>query len=273
MAREPKVPKSEAEQRRELGGYSEAEFDREFVRSQRSDLASVAVRVVLLVIVYGLLARAIHRFDPPPWLLVLPFASEFLAIFVVGWFLSRFVVSCKSFRKSAGGTALLLFWIVVIVGAMAAAIVFNPGGADRADTTQQAFAEAWQWVLRTDLHWALVAMLAALLGSTFQEVARWKQERGVFVWAAIMTAGFRFGVAFLLGFLGVFVAMFAGEIILGVLGALLSESGKALTWAVYGFIVLVELLTLIVAVAMHRDALKPKSAKAEPSKSRRGVLP
>ncbi|MBK6727427.1 MAG: hypothetical protein IPG63_09240 [Xanthomonadales bacterium] len=273
MAREPKLPQSEAEQRRELGGYSEAEFDREFVRSQRSDLVSVAVRVVLLVIVYGLLARAIHRFDPPPWLLVLPFASEFLAIFVVGWFLSRFVISCKSFRKSAGGTVLLLFWMLLIVGAMALAVVFNPGGADRVDTPQQAFAEAWQWIVRTDLHWALAAMFAALLGSTFQEVVRWKQERGVFVWAAIMTAGFRFGIAFLVAFLATFVLIFAGELLLPAVGRLFDGGGSALTWIVYGFIVLVEVLTLVVAVLMHRDALKPKSAKAAAAKPRRGVLP
>lgn len=272
---EPKLrsAQEEAEQRRELGGYSEAEFDREFARSQRSDLASVAVRVVLLVIVYGLLARAIHRFDPPPWLLLLPFASEFLAIFVVGWFLSRFVVSCKTFRKSAGGTGLLLFWMLLIVGAMAAAIVFNPGGAGRADTPQQAFAEAWQWLLRTDLHWALAAMFAALVGSTFQEVVRWKQEGGVFVWASIMSAGFRFGIAFLVAFLATFILIFAGDFLLPVVAELFAGGGSALTWVVYGFIVLVEVLTLVVSVAMHRDALKPKSAKAAAAKPRRGVLP
>ena len=55
-----RTPRSEAEQRRELGGYTEAEFDREFVRSHRSDWASITTRVATLLIVYGLLARAIR---------------------------------------------------------------------------------------------------------------------------------------------------------------------------------------------------------------------
>ena len=79
-----RTPRSEAEQRRELGGYTEAEFDREFVRSHRSDWASITTRVATLLIVYGLLARAIRAHDPPPWLLVLPFVVEFLLIFWIG---------------------------------------------------------------------------------------------------------------------------------------------------------------------------------------------
>lgn len=269
-----RVPSNETQEREELGGYTHAEFDREFVRSHRSDWASIATRVVTLAVVYGLLARAIHRHDPPPWLLMLPFVAEFLLIFALGWFLSRFVVSCKTFAKSAGSLGLVLFWMVLMGGAMVAAIVFNPGGAGRAETPLLALREAGDWIVRTDLHWALLAMAAALIGSTALEVMRWKQERGVFVWASIMTAGFRLGIAFLVAFVGTFILIFAGDILLPVVEAMFSGGGSALTWAVYGFIVLVEVLTLVVAMLMHRDAMKPPSErKAASAKPKRGVLP
>jgi hypothetical protein len=110
-------------------------------------------------------------------------------------------------------------------------------------------------------------MAAALIGSTALEVMRWKQQGGVFVWAAIMTAGFRLGIAFLAAFVGAFILIFAGDVLLPLVERLFSGGGSALTWAVYGFIVLVEVL-------MHRDAMKPPSErKAAPAKSKRGVLP
>lgn len=265
-----RVPSNQSEERGELGGYTHAEFDREFVRSHRSDWASVATRVVTLVIVYGLLARAIHRHDPPPWLLLLPFVAEFLLIFWLGWFLSKFVVSCKTFAKSAGSFTLVLVWSLLMGGALFAAIVLNPGGAGRADSVAVVLHEAGTWILRTDLHWALLAMAAALIGATALEVMRWKAQGGVFVWAAIMTAGFRLGIAFLVAFLGAFILIFAGDLLLPLVERLFSGGGSALTWALYGCIVLVEVLTLVAAVAMHRDAMKPEQARiAAPQKSKR----
>ncbi|MBL0028824.1 MAG: hypothetical protein IPO95_07085 [Rhodanobacteraceae bacterium] len=262
--------RSEAEQRQELGGYTEAEFDREFVRSHRSDWVSIATRVATLLVVYGLLARAIRAHDPPPWLLALPFVVEFLLIFWVGWFLSTFVVSCKAFAKSAGGIVRIVVSSLIFGGAMWAAILFNPGGTGRPESASVAWHEAVAWIVRADLHWALLAMAAALLGSTFQEVTRWKKEGGVFVWASIMTAGFRLGVAFLVAFFGAFVLVFAGDWISPWFEAGVFGVGRPLTWALYFFILLVEVLTLVVAIAMHRDAMKPKDEKTTaPQKSKR----
>ncbi len=273
MAAMSRKSRSDTEQRRELGGYTEAEFDREFVRSQRSDALSVAIRAVTLVVVYGLLARAIKSHDLPSWLLVLPFAVEFLVIFWLGWFLSRFVVSCPAFRKSAGSFGLVLFWSLLLAGGMGAAIVFNPGG-EPAPAGAAALHDAWNWVVRTDMHWALLAMLAALIVGTAQEVMRWKQVGGVFVWTSIMTAGFRLGVAFLMAFFGIFVAVFAGEFIVDLADARLQFGGTVLNWVLFGFIVLVEVATVVVSVLMHRDAMNSKSEKvAAPAKPKRGVLP
>lgn len=261
---------SEADQRRELGGYSEAEFDAEFVRSQRSDLVSVIVRVLSLVIVYGLVARAILAHDLPPWLLVLPFAVEFLTIFWVGWLLSRFVVSCEVFAKSAGSFGLVVLWSLVLGGGMLAAMIFNPGGTAQPDSSVGGLREAGSWIVRTDLHWALLTMVLVLLGSTYQEVMRWKQIRGVFVWTSIMTAGFRIGVAFLLGFAGVFIAMFAGDLFVDLADVRVCGGGTVLNWLLFAFIVIVEIATLVISVWMHRDAMKTNTQTAA---SKRGVLP
>lgn len=65
-----------------------------------------------------MLARAIRSHDLSPWLLLLPMAFEVLLIFWIGWILSRFVVSCPAFRKSAGSFALVVFWSIAIIGAV-----------------------------------------------------------------------------------------------------------------------------------------------------------
>jgi hypothetical protein len=247
--------------RRELGGYSDAEFDREFARAHRSDALSVGIRVVTLVIVFGLLARAVNTHDLPPWLLVLPLAFEFVCIMWVGWLLSRFFVSCEAFAKSAGSFWLVLIWTVAVVAVFIAAILFNPGGTGRPDGIEDGLRDAARWMVRTDLHWALLAMLAALLVSTAQEVTRWKQVRGVFVWTSIMTAGFRIGVIFLVGFLGFVLAMFTGGFLVE-LGAdyLVGTPSRAVVWGTYGFLLVVELITLVVATLMHRETLQKQAA-------------
>jgi hypothetical protein len=256
MGRGKRAAQDELERRAELGGYSDAEFDKEFARSHRSDPLSIAIRVLTLVLVYAVLARAIRLHDPPPWLLVLPIAFEFLVIFWVGWVLSRFIVPCKTFAKSAGSLPLAVVWTVVICAGMAAAIVFNPGGARPPDSAELALREAWSWVTRTDLHWALLAMVAALLMSTAQEVLRWQRERGVFVWASIMNTGFRIGVMFLMGFLGIFVVAFLGEFLLTLAAEVFMRfGGRPLTWAIYSFLVLAEVLTLVISTMMHRETL------------------
>ncbi len=113
-------------------------------------------------------------------------------------------------------------------------------------------------------------MVLVLLGSTYQEVMRWKQIRGVFVWTSIMTAGFRIGVAFLLGFAGVFIAMFAGDLFVDLADVRVRGGGTVLNWLLFVFIVIVEIATLVISVWMHRDAMKTNTQTAA---SKRGVLP
>lgn len=267
MGKKRSIARDDAEHRRELGGYSNAEFDAEFARSHRSDWVSIAVRIVILIVVFGMLARAVRSHEElPPWLLLLPMAFEMLVIFWVGWVMSRFVVSCPAFRRSAGSFALVLAWSAAIVGAFLAAIQFNPGGENKPGLFQDGFAEALQWIVRTDLHWALLAMTAGLLASTSQEVTRWKQEGGVFVWASIMNAGFRIGIIFLLGLFGFIIAMFSGGWLVEVITeALFAYTGRPLVWAFYGGLLIVEIITLVVSTLMHRETLA-KQAAARPAR-------
>jgi len=261
MAKKKTLAADEVIQRRELGGYSDAEFDAEFARSYRSDAINVAIRVVTLVVVFWLLARAIRSHDLPPWLLLAPLAFEFIAIFWIGWVLSRFVVQCPAFTKSAGSFPLVLFWTIAIGAAATAAIQFNPGGHRDPMPVSESLRAGWRLIVATDLHWAMLAMLAALIGSTVPEVTRWKRERGVFVWTSIMTAGFRVAVIFLMGFAGIFIAVFLGDALFGY-GELRYRN---LTWAVYWFLLVAEVLTLVLAVAMHRDTVAKQVAGRKPN--------
>jgi hypothetical protein len=158
---------------------------------------------------------------------------------------------------------------LLLAGGMGAAIVFNPGG-EPAPAGAAALHDAWN-CQRTDMHWALLAMLAALIVGTAQR-PRWKQVGGVS--GPRLTAGFRLGVAFLMAFFGIFVAVFAGEFIVDLADARLQFGGTVLNWVLFGFIVLVEVATVVVSVLMHRDAMNSKSEKvAAPAKPKRGVLP
>ncbi len=256
MAKKSRKALKELERRNELGGYSDAEFDAEFARSYRSDLISVAIRVVTLVIVFGLLARAIRSHQLPPWLLLAPLAFEFIAIFWVGWILSRFIVNCPAFRKSAGSFGLVLFWTLLIGGLGAAAIQFNPGGRGDAVSFAQALDKAWRLIVATELHWAMLAMLVALIAGTVPEVTRWKEKGGVFVWATIMTAGFRVAVMFLMFFFGIFFVALGSDALFGHS----SLRARNQTWFVYWFLLIAEVLTLVLSVAMHRDTVAKQRA-------------
>ena len=255
-----KQSSQEAERRRELGGYTDAEFDREFARSQRSDVTSVSIRVFTLIVVFGLLARAIRMQGLPPWMLLLPLAFEFIAIFWIGWILSRFIVQCPAFTKSAGSFILVVVWTGIVGALGAAAIHFNPGGGTEPVPLATALDAAWRLVIDTEMYWALLAILAALIGGTVPEVTRWKRERGVFVWATIMNAGFRVGVIFLMLFFGVFVAVVFGEFILDSIGGI---HGGGVTWIVYWFLLAAEVLTLVMSVLMHRETLAKQKAPAK----------
>ena len=251
-------PRSESEQRAELGGYSEAEFDAEFVRTQQSDVFSIGLRVVILTVVYGFLARAVASGQITAAYLWLPMAFEWLFIFWLGCMMAWFWVDWAAFQKSANRPVLAMVWTVAVVAAFAAAFAWNgEAGALSAQTLRQRGPEIAHTLRESGLVWALAACALGLLGSTIAEVLRWKRVGGVFVWTSIMGLGMRFAVLFLGGFLA--------AVLFGVTADIIrfdpTASPQRLAWTTYGFLLFVEIGGLVLGVAMHRD-LSRKAARS-----------
>lgn len=255
--------REEAERRRQLGGYSDAEFDSALARSQSSDAFSVGVRALTLVAVFWLMAHAIWNHGVPAWLLVLPLVVEFIAIFWVGYLLSRFLIDCKAFAQSAGSGLLTLVWTVVILAMIGAAAAFDPeAGGMRMVRLGPGLQSGWRQVQSAGLQWViLVSMLGLLISTTF-EVLRWRRLRGVFVWTSIMHSGFRLGVMLLLGIVGFVLLIVLGNLLASSLSDWTQSADPALAWAVFGFLLLSEILTLVVSTLMHREALQKTHAGA-----------
>ena len=265
---------SEAEQRRQLGGYSEAEMDAALLRSQRSDPLGVGIRLVTLAAVYWLLARAIQAGLSAPFV-VLPLLLELLVVFWGGQLLKQFV-DCRAFRQSAGGLPLTLAWTLGIGLLILAMLGWDSAtGLPTPAQLPQALAAALATVREHGLHWALLAMLGGLLFGTLHDLGYWKRHGGVFVWTAITATGFRLAVMFLLGFAGVFVGVFLGEFALAQLARsgwlpLLRAQGWA--WPVWALLLLLDLGVVVLGTLMHRD-LSAQAAGTKPGRARRSRLP
>ncbi len=264
MSRKSKAEQREAaERRRQLGGYSDAEFDSALARSQNSDAFSVGVRLITLAAVFWLMARAIQIHGVPAWLLVLPMVVEFIVIFWVGYFLSRFLIDCKAFAQSAGSLGLTLTWTIILLIGVLAAAAFDPQSEDlRSAHIATGLVSGWQQVRNAGLHWViLVSMLGLLISTTF-EVLRWRRLRGVFVWTSIMHTGFRLGVMFVLGIFATVALILLGDFLASALSDWRQLAGPAIAWAVFGFLLLSEFLTVIISALMHREALKKHGPRA-----------
>lgn len=265
---------SEADQRRQYGGYSEAEIDAALVRSQRSDPLGVAIRLATLGTVYWLLARAIKDGLTAPFV-VLPLLLELLVVFWGGQLLKR-VVDCKAFRQSAGGLPLTLVWTVGI-GLLVLGMLSWDSVTGQPDPARlpQALPAAQASIVEHGLHWAMLAMFGGLLFGTLHDLSYWKRHGGVFVWTATTATGFRLAVLFLLGFVGVIAGVFLGEFVLSLLAhsgwlPLLRAQGWA--WPVWAFLLVLDLGVVVLGTLMHRD-LSAQAAGAKPKRERRSRLP
>jgi hypothetical protein len=263
MGRKSKVEQREAaERRRQLGGYSDAEFDSALARSQSSDAFSVGVRLITLAAVFWLMARAIQIHGIPAWLLALPMLVEFIVIFWVGYFMSRFLIDCRAFAQSAGGLRLTLIWTVIILMGVLAAAAFDPESDGlRFAHIAAGLAWGWQQIRSAGLHWVILVSILGLLISTTFEVLRWRRLHGVFVWTSIMHTGFRLGVMFVLGFFAAIALIPLGDFLASFVSDRMQSAGTAMAWAVFGFLLLSELLTVIISALMHREALKKQGPR------------
>ena len=243
--------KKQSEERRELGGYSEAEFDAEFVRTQRSDIASVAVRAVTLVIVYGLLARALTKGELGAAYLWMPMAFEFLLVFWLGLLLAYVFVDCDRFAESARKPKLTMFWTLVVVGSFALAFAWDgEAGSPSTALLRERLPGLGDTIIASGLVWAFVVGAVMLGASTAIEVRRWRQLGCVFVWTSIIDLGLRGAALLILTLLMFFVVAFLSEVFNPF------ETPRRLAWVTYGFLLVVEVAALVLGVAMHRDLMK-----------------
>jgi hypothetical protein len=242
----------------DYGGYSAAQVDAALVDTLRSDWPSILLRVAVVAIVYTLLARAVLEGMSSPYL-ILPLLAEVLLIFWLGWLLTRTVVDCPNFRKSAGSFGITLFWTVGIGAVVFAALAFD---------RQQEVLDPAQVLPRMQrmgaviqhhqLHWALAAMLLGLVVSTAMDISRWRANGGAFFWASITHAGFRMGLLVVaIPLLGVPLLIFA-ESVFGAAdqtdsqGWLTAQLGA---WPVWGLLLVLEIAAVAVGVLIHRELL------------------
>jgi hypothetical protein len=237
--------------RRSSEPYTDAEFDAEVLRTQRSDWTYVAVRVVMLAVVFWFLARGIAVHGVTAGFLLLPLAVEFVMVMWVGLFLSFFVVDCPAFAKTGRRPILVPFWTLAIAGIISAVLGWEDGTFD-AERINPGWAAGWQEIWTTGLVWAVVAEVLGLMLSTAPEVVRWRRVGGKFVWNSIFSLGVRGAAALLIGFLAIFVLIVLVALEAQPVDWVLRAPHRA-AWTVYGFLLLVEVGGLAIGVGMHRD--------------------
>jgi hypothetical protein len=251
--------RDDAAQRAKNRGYSDAELDAALLRSQRSDLSGIVLRLAVLVVVYTLLAQAVQAGLSSPYLL-LPLLVEMLAVFWIGWLLSRHVVDCPAFRKSAGSFWLTVAWTLAALFVLLAVLAYDRGqGQFALAHIAPAAAEAAHSVRAHGLQWPILALLGGLALSTWFDMQQWRRDGGVFFWASITTASFRIALGILLGTLGAIPLLIFGSTALGLaerFGAVDLLSRQLWAWPVWAALLLLDIGVVVLAAAMHRDLLR-----------------
>lgn len=232
-------------------GSTEHEFDRGFLRTQRSDRTSIISRAVTLIIVFSILAFAIHTHDLTAGFLLLPLAFEFLLLGWVGLFLAYLVVDCPKFTKMSRSPGFTIGSTV----AVAAVISFVLAVED--DTFEisrviPGWQAGWDSIWSTGLAWALIVEGMALLLSTGLEVRRWRRVGGTFVWTAPLGIALRLTAVLLVGLALYFLVMFTA----GLGTTWLMETPARRSWVVFAFLLCVEAAALAITVKIHGDLVR-----------------
>lgn len=221
------------------GPYTDEQWERALVASQRSDALSITIRAITLVVVYALLARAVLNGLTGPTLL-LPLVVELIAMLLVGWLVLRPLIDCRKFRRSMGGIMRSLIFFALLLAA-AYGLLESPASL-RDDTA---------------LLLAIASAVAGLLVSSLNEALHWRSQRGVFVWTSINFMSFRIGVLLVLGFIGAFILLPAYFLeVLPDRDSPLVESLAVQQWAwlVWTILLLLDIGALTVQTMMHREA-------------------
>ena len=227
--------------------YTDEEFDRAFLRTQRSDALFVANRAVMLVLVFWFMARGIVVHDLSPGFLLLPLAVELVALGWIGLLLDRFVIDCERFARTVRPRQVVIWTAVMAI--VISIVLAVDSGTFRLARIGPGWRDGWHTVVETGLIWALVVELIWVVVATVPEVRRWRRAGGAFVWTAVFDAALRFAAMLLVGLAG-----FAALIVFAELGtSWLFEQPRRAAWFVWSFLLCVEVGGLVLGVKIHRD--------------------
>lgn len=258
------------------------EFDEQFRLGWKSDVLSVLLRLAVIALGYGLLARAISEAGLGPGYVVLMFLVELVVVMWLGWALSRTLVREPVFQRVAGKVWVPIGWTLAVLTPYLGVLAFQSGG-----DTSQAFSQLAAWVERawtSGFVLAIAAVLAGLAADTWGDVRRWQARGGrdVFVWPATMQVGLRFAAILALPFLLLIPAIAIGS----VAHLLCSGGGQSsyvgskeyvdlavcfgaspeasfsggMAWTLFAWLLLAELLVLFGGAWLHRRQLRAGAA-------------
>ena len=167
-------------------------------RWPKPDLASLALRLVGLALVFGLTWRAIHHRGATAGALLLPMAGEILAGVLICIVLAMTVVRDARFRKEVKDS--VRFWSFLLVVLLAWLWY-------RADHAQIAFGEQLALTARTTLDyirvqgmlWPMLAAAVALVAATAGDVAAYRRKGPPFVFLGSLGLGLRVFVLIIVG--------------------------------------------------------------------------
>lgn len=237
--------------------YTEGELDRALVDALRSDRASIAIRGIGLAVAYALLALAIHRHQMPAPLVALPWLVEFVAIQWLGLALASAAVDCPKFVASSRRPVLVVLWTLAVVVPMGIWLAWD-AATERPNLMLlpvRAF-ETARVVVDSGLHWAVLAVLLALVVTSIREISQWRRvgRPGAFVWTATFPLAFRFVAGLLLLFVVPF-ALPVVSLLFGVIGAgeVLQRVLDHPAWLVFVALLAIDLFALVASMRMHRD--------------------
>jgi hypothetical protein len=246
-----------AHQAKNTGPYTDEQWERALVASQRSDALSITIRAITLVVVYALLARAVLN-GLTGAALLLPLVIELIAMVLVGWLALRPLIDCRKFRKSMGGIVQNLIFLGLLLAATYGLLKVDARIVLPDQMTLTTLLEALA-PLREDaaLLLAIVAAVVGLLASSLNEALHWRSRGGVFVWTSINFISSRLAVLLVLGFLSAFILIpLWGLEWLPDRNSPLVETLATQQWAwpVWTVLLILDAGALVMLTMMHREA-------------------
>lgn len=229
---------------------SDREFAAALKQHVRADPLSVALRVLSLLLVYGLLARAIAQGQLSLALLWLPLAVQFVALMWMGLVLSYTLVECPVFRQTLRSWWEIVLWTLATAAPYALWLAYDPlaGQWDPANwlVRWQGF---WLEARQAGLHWILAVGLLGMALSSLIEALQWRQRGGVFHWSQAVSLGFLVAALVLIGLL--LMVLTAVSMAIPLLGSWWEQIPRL--WWYWGLLLLAEMGALVLSLAIDGD--------------------